>query len=143
MSFAHISVRRSFEDSTIEVDVGTHYNDDQARPNHYWFRRRLMSTTSGVQVYAYTNTVACPAALAPLYRLEHLHMPQPDVLNFGRELRVLVTDGALYRLDGRGVYAGGQVGEYSIESNVGTSLSRWVDSLLAVLQPCWAATAIP
>jgi hypothetical protein len=141
--FATFSVRRSFETITTEVDVATLYNEGRDRTGQYWFRRKVTSSETGAITYSYTSTAACPAALHPLERLEQLPMPQPDVINFGRELGIVVTDGAQYELSGRAIHADSQVGEYSIESNVGTPLAHWVDSMLVALRPCWSSSPLP
>jgi hypothetical protein len=136
------SVRRAFENTSTEITVAAFSNYEEVERGDYLFRRVVTSGDNDTTVYSYTNTSACPAALPPLRRLARLRMPQPEVPIFGREENIVVTDGAHYILRGRVIHADTQVGRYEIESNVGTPLALWVDSMLAALRQCWSPSTL-
>ncbi len=138
-SFATFSIRRAFEDTTTEITLGT---SESLQPGNYLFRRRITSAGGDHVEYAYTNSRDCSAALVPVRRLRRLRMPHPDVPDLsGNEYGIVVTDGARYVLEGHAMHPGNYLGDYRIESNVGTPLARWIDTMLAALEPCWSATA--
>lgn len=86
-----------------------------------------------------TDTNACPAALAVLQQLEALPAAVPDLPDYGREEEMIVVDGTGFTLEGRAIHLGGQSGRFRIESNHGSPLGNWAESLLASLAPCWSS----
>ena len=146
--FAIIFFQRAFDNATTEITLGM---SGSVLSGHYLIRRRLIPVEEGQIEHAYTNSRDCPAALEHIRELPHLVMPAPHVPPLdGEEQLVVVTDGARYVLEGRGSFPFRRSdasphdrthADYRIESNVGTPLARWVDSMLAALQPCWSATA--
>jgi len=139
-------VHRSFENTGVEVVIGMHMDDIESEAPVYWFLRRAISRspeTSDRANTGYASSRLCPVALEQLTRLEELEMPRPDVIGHGREYQIVILDGARYRLRGRALHADGQSAGYEIDSNVGSPLARWVDAMLAALEPCWTPVSEP
>jgi hypothetical protein len=72
-----------------------------------------------------------------LKRLEHIRLPHPDVPGYHRDWNALVADGVSYRLKASSRYPDGQSGDLLIESNTGTALAEWTETLLGSLEGCW------
>ncbi len=99
---------------------------------------RTLANAGGVASVTWTSTNNCRGALPQLQALEKLELPQVDLPGFGKDLEVLVLDGADYRLRSPALYSGDR-SDLIVRSNVDTPLARWVDQTLAVLAPCWGA----
>jgi hypothetical protein len=134
--FATYTAYASFQPGRIQVDIGT--TGGVGPDRRYWFIRSPRDR-GGKRIGRsdYTSSTLCPQAMAKLRDLEHLDMPRPDVPGTGDEETVIVLDGVLYTLRGWARHADGQLGEYSIESNVGSPLARWIDSMSDALEQCW------
>lgn len=137
------SVQRAFDDTTSKVTVAAPADLETLERETYLFRRSVTSRENGGTLYSYTSTSACPAALRPLRQFARLRMPRPHLPAFGREEGITVMDGAQYVLRGHAMHANGEIRDFEIESNVGTPLAQWVDSMVAALQRCWTPAPRP
>jgi hypothetical protein len=133
LRFSVVPARRR---GSAVVDVGRIPPD---RGLHHFSFRRTAPNADRPSPTRYANTITCPAARAPLEALEDLALPGIDVPAIGREPTEIILDGADYRIAGRVVHADGQPGEFELSSNVGSPLARWIDSMMAALEPCWQA----
>ena len=127
----------AFEPEAIEVRVGTLWREGDG-PRRHWFERT--GTREGAPpAYAWTTSADCPGADAVLARHRSIELPRLD--NPRTDGMLIATfDGARYTLETGAFYgAEGRDGRISLQSNVGTSLARWVDEMLAALQGCWSA----
>ncbi|HST35389.1 MAG TPA: hypothetical protein VLK25_02005 [Allosphingosinicella sp.] len=128
---------RAFEPESIEVRVARLPRDREASEAQRF--ERIVTREGAPRALAWTSSEACPAAAAVLARQGSIEMPR---LENPRTDGMLVTafDGASYVLETTAFYgAAGRTGKIRLESNVGTSLARWIDEMLAALAPCWSA----
>jgi hypothetical protein len=133
-TFATFTAAPAFEPTAIRVKLGTF----QAGEGVYWIvRDRVNREKEHSGPVEFTNSTLCPKVLPQLRRLEDLDMPAPDVPGMGRDADIIIMDGVSYTLQGSSRHADGQPGDYSIESNVGSPLARWVDGMDAALEGCW------
>jgi hypothetical protein len=109
--------------------------DPDGRPGDFLFQRSA-GRRDAAPVTTYATSRACPAALRQLIALESLELPRPNVPGLGDELQTITMDGVTYRLEGLGLY-GPASANFTLESNVGTPLARWIEGTLATLAPCW------
>ncbi|MEA3045880.1 MAG: hypothetical protein QOJ53_212 [Sphingomonadales bacterium] len=125
--------------SEIEVEIGVLQRQRSTR--HYWFRRA--SARDGFGPPEYATTAECPIAHDRLESLEQIPMPVPDLPGFGRESTQIILDGAQYVLETPALHQDGQSGDLKLTSNVGSPLARWIDALIAALEPCWRPVRPP
>lgn len=138
---------------SVIVDVGLRSLRDEegrwrpARREDLWFQITIDGHLLGEPGRRrWTDGQRCPAAVAELDRVRDLTLPRP-VLPFPRpdgeadEEGDIYLDGRVYTLSVRSASLQGQaIGSVEMSSNVETDLARWVERMLAVLEPCWSRT---
>lgn len=137
----------------VIVDVGlrARRNDNgqwqPAQSDDVWFQATVADTRLGEPGRRrWTDGRSCPQAITVLQRVRSLSMPRPvlpipDPSGEWDSDGDLYLDGRVYSLDVRSANVNGQaVGTISMSSNLNTELSRWVEDMLAALEPCWSRT---
>lgn len=137
--FLRVRVSQALSRRELQVEIGVLQR--QRSTSHYWFRRAAARDGFGPPEYA--TTVECPVAHDRLESLEQMPMPAPDLPGFGREMTQIIADGAQYVLEARAIHQDGQLGDLRLTSNVGSPLARWIDALMAALEPCWRPVRPP
>jgi len=152
--FLHFSASRTMlkNSHSISVSVGLFSKRDsaggwvKAADKDVWFQ----AVTDGQEVgapgqYRWTDGAACPEAMTELRKLREVAMPRPVLpipVADDEELGDIYLDGRVYSLELESANANGQaLGGVSFSTNVNTDLSRWVERMLAALQPCWSREA--
>jgi hypothetical protein len=134
-TFMTLEVRPSFEPEFTTLYIGRFETDPTGV---FWFKReRVNQWKRSIKHEDYTTTDLCPDALVQVQALQHLQMPEPDVPGVEPDYTKLILDGVGYALSGHSVHPDGQPGEFRIESNVGSPLAKWADSMLKSLAGCW------
>ena len=137
---------------SITVNVGLTSAPDgkngwvAAKEEDVWFQGVIDARVVGAPgQYRWTDGAACPAAMAQLRKLQGVAMPKPVLPIPGAddaEQGDIYLDGRVYTLDLVSANVNGQaVGAVSFSSNLNTDLARWVEGMLAALQPCWSRSA--
>lgn len=138
---------------SVIVDVGLRSLRDEegrwrpARREELWFQITINDSSLGQPGRRrWTDGRSCPDAVAELDRVRDLTMPRPMLPVPGPngeavEEGDIYVDGRGYTLSMRSASLQGQaVGRVEMSSNVETDLARWVERMLAVLEPCWSRT---
>lgn len=138
---------------SVIVDVGLRSLSDEegrwrpARREDLWFQITINDSTLGQPGRRrWTDGQSCPAAVAELDQVRNLALPRPVLPIPGPDGETdeegdIFLDGRVYTLSIRSASLQGQaVGRVEMSSNVETDLARWVERMLAVLEPCWSRT---
>jgi hypothetical protein len=137
---------------SIAVTVGLFAKRDnaggwvKAKDEDVWFQGVIDGSEVGAPgQYRWTDGAACPAAMTQLRKLRQVAMPKPVLpipVNDEVDEGDLYLDGRVYTLNLASANVNGQaVGAVSFHTNLNTDLARWVEGMLAALQPCWSRSA--
>jgi hypothetical protein len=137
---------------SIVVSVGlfSKRDDDggwvRATDEDVWFQGVIDGSEVGTPgQYRWTDGAACPAAISQLRKLQSVAMPKPVLpipIDDQAEQGDIYLDGRVYSLDLESANVNGQaVGAVSLSTNLDTDLARWVEGMLAALEPCWTRAA--
>ena len=120
----------------VTVRVGTARRLDGESRAEYWFERRERLRDGSTRTSS-TETRRCPGAREELGAMAALQPPRFAPPGIDSDRLEFMLDGIGYELSASSRYGRISGGPMAIRSNIGTPLQRWVDRMLAVLEPCW------
>jgi hypothetical protein len=131
-SFMRFRVDTSRRHRVVGVEVARFPRAGATRD--YWFGQLRLLPGERRPRASVATTQTCPAARAPLESLERLPVPAVNVVGHDDNSLLLAVDAPLYRLEGR-IQDGFGGGIVLISAS--DPLRKWVEELLAALEPCW------
>ena len=127
--WATLSKSPALRRTRTTVDIGTLGYNQTKQQLEYWLRRTV--SQGGAEQVAWTESQSCAAVRPVIKALQGVAVPRLQIPGYSNESEI-VLDGVGYSLK-----APSTNGTISFDTNVGSSLAKWIEESLTALEPCW------